>query len=140
MENEQYLIFSVGKLLFGMPILDVKEVLEPKEVVPVPNDLNWMIGITNLRGEVVKVMDLRIYFAQNKEKTKEDAFLLVESKIGKICILVDALKTIQNVKIDKVTDQAHEKIDKNFLIGVTQVQNGKSVILIDMIKMIDTLV
>lgn len=61
-ENGQYLTFFVGGEEYAVNILKVKEIIEYDTVTTVPNTAPWIRGVTNLRGNVVPVIDLAVKF------------------------------------------------------------------------------
>lgn len=58
----QYLTFFVAGEEYGVDILKVKEIIEYDTVTTVPNTAPWIRGVTNLRGNVVPVIDLAVKF------------------------------------------------------------------------------
>lgn len=60
--NGQYLTFFVGGEEYAVNILKVKEIIEFDTVTTVPNTAPWIRGVTNLRGNVVPVIDLAVKF------------------------------------------------------------------------------
>jgi purine-binding chemotaxis protein CheW len=60
--NGQYLTFFVGGEEYAVNILKVKEIIEYGTVTAVPNTAPWIRGVTNLRGNVVPVIDLAVKF------------------------------------------------------------------------------
>ena len=57
--SNRYICFNLGAQEYGVPLLSIKEVLGLPEVTPIPQCPNYFLGIMNLRGKVVSVMDLR---------------------------------------------------------------------------------
>jgi purine-binding chemotaxis protein CheW len=60
--NRQYLTFFVAGEEYAVSILKVKEIIEYDTVTVVPNTAPWIRGVTNLRGNVVPVIDLAVKF------------------------------------------------------------------------------
>lgn len=56
---EEYLIFTVDKIDFGIDIGLVQEIIEIQPVSPIPNALAFCSGIINIRGTIVPVLDMR---------------------------------------------------------------------------------
>jgi len=75
--NGQYLTFFVAGEEYAVNILKVKEIIEYDTVTTVPNTAPWIHGVTNLRGNVVPVIDLAVKFG------------LPASKVSKLsCIVI----------------------------------------------------
>jgi purine-binding chemotaxis protein CheW len=58
--NSRYLSFNVGKEQYAIPLLTVREVIGMPEITPVPFTPNYFLGIMNLRGQIISVVDLRL--------------------------------------------------------------------------------
>ena len=59
MNKERFLCFSLGVEEYAIPLLEVREVIAMPEYTPVPYTPPYFLGIMNLRGQVISVMDLR---------------------------------------------------------------------------------
>ena len=60
--NDKFLLFSLGEHLFGTPLTDVAEVMEPQPVKAVPNMVAAYRGLVNVRGQVMGAVDLSTLF------------------------------------------------------------------------------
>jgi len=60
--ERQLVLFGVGTVVYGLPIERVREVVNPLEIIPLPHAPASVIGVTDHRGEVVPVIDLRTRF------------------------------------------------------------------------------
>jgi purine-binding chemotaxis protein CheW len=67
--NGQYLTFFIGGEEYAVNILKVKEIIEYDTVTGVPNTAPWIRGVTNLRGNVVPVIDLGVKFGLPARQT-----------------------------------------------------------------------
>lgn len=54
----RYLLFSQGQARYAVPITQVLEVASVPALTPVPHTPAWLLGVTNLRGEILSVIDL----------------------------------------------------------------------------------
>src|SRR6056297_2530131 len=66
-EKEQYLTFKVGNEIYGLKLKQAKEIIKPPKVTNVPNTKEYILGVINLRGQVIPVINLK-----NKLGLKED--------------------------------------------------------------------
>ncbi len=55
--QKKFIIFSLGDSKYAVPIHQVLEVGEPQRITPVPNVPDWVLGVTNLRGDIISVVD-----------------------------------------------------------------------------------
>src|SRR5574344_2381464 len=58
----QLVTFQLGEELYGVNIMDVKEIVKVQDVRPIPNAPYYVEGIINLRGEIIPIIDLHKRF------------------------------------------------------------------------------
>src|SRR3712207_5866406 len=58
MAGEKFIVFFLGDELFGVTAAQVAEVVHPPALTRLPRVPEWLLGIANLRGEVISVVDL----------------------------------------------------------------------------------
>lgn len=58
-DNLRYLCFNLGHEEFAIPLLSIKEVIGMPDVTPIPQSPPHFLGIMNLRGQVISILDLR---------------------------------------------------------------------------------
>ena len=82
-EMTQYLSFNLDDEVFALDISKVREVLEYTTVTKVPQTPDFMLGVINLRGHVVPVIDMRLKFGMTQtEKTVNTCVIIVEVNVG----------------------------------------------------------
>jgi purine-binding chemotaxis protein CheW len=95
----QYLTFLIGNETFAFDVLKTNEVLEISQITPIPGSSESMIGVINLRGKVVPVIDLRKKLKlQEKEHTVDTCIIIIETEFDEelvtLGVLVDAAKQV----------------------------------------------
>jgi purine-binding chemotaxis protein CheW len=96
-----FLTFRLGDELFALDVSKVREVLEQDTITGVPNALEFMRGVINVRGSVVPVIDLRAKFGmEDTEKTVHTRIVVMELEL-------DGEKTV----LGALADSVHEVID-----------------------------
>ena len=118
-EPGQYLTFLLGEEMFAFNVLCTNEVLEVTHITRVPGAGDAMIGVINLRGSVVPVIDLRKRLNMPvKEYTVDTAIIIIETEYGDekvtIGVLVDAAKQV--IMLDAVQLEAPPKVGMNINI------------------------
>lgn len=63
--DDLYFSFTLGNGMFAVPVTFVKEVFDFTTRTPVPNSLEYLLGVMNIRGSVVPIVDLRKLFNFN---------------------------------------------------------------------------
>ena len=134
---EQYLTFMLGGKVYGLAILNIKEIIEYAEMTEVPMTPDFISGVINLRGSVVPVVDLSLRFSGNAtEHTKRTSIIILEIKNNdlkiEIGITVDMVNEVTDIHPGEVepAPSLGEQIQINFITGMAKVDN-KLLILLD---------
>lgn len=98
-ETTQYLTFKLEHEVFALEISKVREVLDYTAVTKVPQTPDFMLGVINLRGSVVPVVDMRLKFGMTKtETTVNTCIIIVEIELdGETTILGALADSVQEV-------------------------------------------
>ena len=88
----QLVTFKLGEELYGVDIMDVKEIVKLQEVRLIPNAPFYVEGIINLRGEIIPIIDLHKRFRIQKTVASQDdlqdaGFLILHIQNNKIGII-----------------------------------------------------
>jgi purine-binding chemotaxis protein CheW len=100
-ESFRFATFSVGKDLFAIDIMRIREIVRPLAVTPVPKAPRGMVGVVDLRGEVLPLFDLRIRFELPTRNEKEQLTarqLIVRLDGRTLGLLVDAMHDVITVR------------------------------------------
>ena len=105
----QYITFTVGEELFGVNIMCVEEIITPRAVTAIPRTPDYFLGIINLRGEVISIIDMRTRFGIPQRKNTSDSRVVVIHSNGlKLGMLVDKISSI--VTLDGSASQASSRM------------------------------
>ena len=97
--SKQFIAFSVGGREFGVDIMSVREIRGWSGTTPIPNSPPAVLGVVNLRGTIVPVVDLRVCFAiQRIEPTRTDVMFIVKVADRTVGLLVDSISDILSVR------------------------------------------
>jgi purine-binding chemotaxis protein CheW len=139
-EEFKMLTFSLDNVFYGVDVNQVREVKNFEGATPVPCAPNYVIGVTNLRGEVIPVVDLRKRIGLNgrKENQENTIMIIVQDKhpIGVIVDSVIEVLTLQKKDVEK--DPESLIIDRSDgVIGVAKHDNDL-IVLLDIMKIVTT--
>jgi purine-binding chemotaxis protein CheW len=95
----QYLTFKLDEEVFALDIIKVREVLDFTVITKVPHTPEFMLGVINLRGSVVPVVDMRLKFGMSKtERTVNTCIIIVEIEVeGEGVVLGALVDSVQEV-------------------------------------------
>jgi len=137
-EEMKMLMFSLGNVFYGVDVNQVREVKNFEGATPVPCTPHYVKGVTNLRGEVIPVIDLRkrIGLSDNKEKEDADIMMIIQDK-HPIGITVDSVIEVLTLqKKDIETNPENLIIDSaDGVIGIAK-HDKDLIVLLDIIKVL----
>ena len=91
----QWLSFRLANEVYAINVMQVQEVLRVSEIVPVPGAPHYVLGIINLRGNVVTVVDTRLRLGlETSEVTDSTRMVIIEGARHVIGNLVDLNKLL----------------------------------------------
>ena len=98
-ENVQLATFIVGKFLFGIDVLNVQEVLRFQRMTKVPLAPPVIVGLINLRGQIVPALDMRRRLFLDPRTAEETPMnLVVRTEDGAVSLLVDEIGDVLELK------------------------------------------
>ncbi|KIL47527.1 chemotaxis protein [Jeotgalibacillus campisalis] len=102
--NELEIIeFQIDQHRYGINVIKVKEIIQPVPVTPIPHAHPYVMGIIQLRGEVLPVVDIRkVLGAPIQEKMSQEKFIVSEYNQQKIVFQVDNVSMIHRVSWDQI--------------------------------------
>jgi purine-binding chemotaxis protein CheW len=110
-DTSQFLSFVVDKEYFGLELLAVHEILKPVPITRVPNVENYILGVINLRGEIIPILDLKKRFDLGyTELNPTSRFIVIMVNEKRIGIFVDEVKQVLKVPescLSYTTDELH---------------------------------
>lgn len=137
--EKQLVIFDLGKEQFGIEIAAVEGIVKMQEITRIPYAPSYMEGITNLRGAVLPVMDLKKRFGlEPEEQTNETRIITVNMgsmKMGMIVSAVSEVLTIEDNVIEP-TPPLVSSISTEFITGIAKI-NSRLVILLDLERVLN---
>jgi purine-binding chemotaxis protein CheW len=98
-DTGQYLTFKLDEEVFALDIIKVREVLDFTVITKVPHTPEFMLGVINLRGSVVPVVDMRLKFGMSKtERTVNTCIIILEIEMeGERVVLGALVDSVQEV-------------------------------------------
>lgn len=133
----QYVTFRLAEETYGINVMQVQEVLRYNEIAPVPGAPDYVLGIINLRGNVVTVIDTRLRFGlAPSEVSDATRIMIIEADQQVIGIMVDSVSEVvylNQSEIETAPNVGNEESAK-FIQGVCN-KNNVLLILVELSKM-----
>ena len=140
-EENKYLAFNLGKESYGMPIMNVREIMGMVEITHVPKMPDFVNGVMNLRGKIVPVIDLSVKFGlPRSEYTSHTCVVVAEMRVASALhvagLIVDEVSEVLDITdgcIEPVPTYGIGQIDQDFISSVGKV-NDQIILLLNVEK------
>jgi len=136
----QWVTFKLEGELYGINVIQVQEVLRVTEIAPVPGAPDYVLGIINLRGNVVTVIDTRRRFMLNEREIDDNTRIVIIEVMGQIVgLLVDGVAEVvylRESEVESAPDVGNDESSK-YIQGVVSRENGL-LIMVDVNKLLST--
>lgn len=129
----QWVTFRLENETYGINVMQVREVLRYSEIAPVPGAPSYVIGIINLRGNVVTVVDTRERFGlPGTDITDNTRIVILETENQVVGILVDAVAEVVYLRQSEIEIAPNVGNEDNarYIQGVSH-KNDELLILIE---------
>lgn len=129
-EFQQYVTFQLGDELFGVEVHRTREVLNLIPVTSVPQTPDYMLGVINLRGQVVPVIDMRCKLGMPPSETSRDTCIIVlevmvEDEPVVVGAQADMVREVLEIREDQIepAPRLGSKLKTEFIHGMGRVDD-----------------
>ena len=134
----QWVTFHLENEKYGIKVMQVQEVLRMTEIAPVPGAPHYVLGIINLRGNVVTVIDTRRRFGlPDAEADDETRIVIIEADNNVVGILVDSVAEVVDLRTSEIETAPNVGNDESskYIQGVSS-RDDELLILVDVNKLL----
>ncbi len=133
----QIVNFTLDSTNYGVPVDQVREVRDMQAVTPVPGAPSYVEGVTNLRGQIITVIDLRKRLGLEKGNVEGEKILIIDLEKTAVGVVVDTVTEVSTIKeadIEKNMNVTSTLGD--FVMGVGK-QNDHLSVILDITKIVN---
>lgn len=134
----QCVIFKLNNESYCIDVMKVQEVLRYSEIASVPGASDYILGIINLRGSVVTVIDSKIRFGVDNSSEIDDfsRIIIIEIQDQVVGLLVDNVSEVVNIDMNNIEPAPNIKDDDSslFIKGIYN-QENELLIIVDLDKL-----
>ncbi|MDR2553401.1 MAG: chemotaxis protein CheW [Treponema sp.] len=135
-DQSQLVTFQLGEELYGINIMDVKEIVRVQDVRVLPNTPGYVEGIINLRGEIIPIINLHKRFHLKRAFISEEdellsGFIIIDIDGMKLGIIIDRVSRVVSVEKENIQPppQMLSGIGAEYIMGVVRQEEGYLIIL-----------
>jgi purine-binding chemotaxis protein CheW len=132
----QLVSFQLGEELYGVNIMDVKEIVRVQDIRPIPNAPYYVEGIFNLRSEIIPIISLHKRFHLKKAQMEEGdeylgGFIIINIDGNKLGIIIDRIARVVMVQQSEIQPppQMLTGIGAEYITGVVRQDNAYLIML-----------
>ncbi|MBT2774534.1 chemotaxis protein CheW [Halomonas sp. ISL-60] len=137
-ENREFLVFSLGDEEYAIDILKVQEIRGYENVTRIANAPDFIKGVTNLRGVIVPIVDLRIKFHFDKVEYGGQTVVIVVNVADRVVgIVVDGVSDVMTLTPDQIkpAPEFGVTLSSDFLSGLGSLDD-RMLVLVDIDKLL----
>ena len=132
----QLVTFQLSEELYGIDIMDVKEIVRVQDIRPLPNAPTYVEGLFNLRGEIIPIINLHKRFHLRKALLDDEdellsGFIIIELDGMKLGVIIDKVERVISIDYNEIQPppQMLTGIGAEYIQGVVNQKNGYLIIL-----------
>ena len=135
-DSNQLVTFQLGEELYGINIMDVKEIVRVQAIRAIPNAPMYVEGIFNLRSEIIPIINLHKRFQLRKAAATEDdellsGFIILDIDGMKLGVIIDRVSRVVTIEREEIQPppQMVSGIGAEYIQGVVRQESGYLIIL-----------
>ncbi|MDR2029309.1 MAG: chemotaxis protein CheW [Treponema sp.] len=135
-DQNQLVTFQLGEELYGINIMDVKEIVRVQAIRAIPNAPSYVEGIFNLRSEIIPIINLHKRFHLKKVLNSEDdellsGFIIIDIDGMKLGVIIDRVSRVVTIEKGDIQPppQMLSGIGAEYIKGVVRQDQGYLIIL-----------
>ncbi|MDE1265148.1 chemotaxis protein CheW [Vibrio aestuarianus] len=133
MPTQEFLSFVLDGDEYAVPILDVREVRGWNDVRAVPNAPDYLLGLLDIRGEYVPIVDLRLRFHLSLAQIGATTVVIVlnDSHNNPLGVIVDGVSEVYDLSLEQIkpVPALSSSVDQRFMKGIASVANGHLILI-----------
>jgi purine-binding chemotaxis protein CheW len=137
--EHQLVVFELANEFYGINIAVVESIIKMQEITQLPQTPAYIKGVTNLRGTVLPVIDLRIRFGlETQEHTRQTRVIIVTMGTVKVGLMVDGVSEVLRVSDESIEPLPPmiNSVNSDFLKGIVRLED-RLLILLEVEKVLD---
>ncbi|MCW3999475.1 MAG: chemotaxis protein CheW [Candidatus Bathyarchaeota archaeon] len=125
----QIVNFTIGEVNYGVPVEQVREVRDMQTVTPVPGAPAFVEGVTNLRGQIITVMDLRKRLGLSLGANAGEKIIIIDLGNNAVGVVVDSVTEVSTIREPDIEKNSVASTLDESIIGVGKQGNHLTIIL-----------
>lgn len=137
--EQQLVVFELANEFYGIDISVVESIIKVQAITQLPQTPCYIKGVTNLRGTVLPVIDLRTRFGlESKPDTRQTRVIIVTMGKVKVGVMVDGVSEVLGVSEQSIEPLPPmvNSVNSDFLKGIVRLED-RLIVLLEVEKVLD---
>lgn len=130
--SNRYLVFDLDNQEYAVSIQHVVDIINVQPVTRVPSCPEFVRGITNLRGKVIPIIDVRLRFGKlQQDYSERTCIIVVELGDVSVGMIVDSVSEVITLEDHQISPPPtfQNGVDVRFINGIGKAENGIKLLL-----------
>lgn len=124
-EKSHFVVFTLDNQKFALPLASVEKIARAAAVRPLPKASDAVLGVINIQGRIIPVLDLRIRFGiPARPIAVTDHLIIARTATRTLALLVDTVQDILESDRQHITDQSAILDRMEYVGGVLRIEDG----------------
>ncbi len=128
-EEKRVIAFLLNNELIGIDIKNIIKITKKLDITPVPKTPDYIVGVMNLRGNIVPVINIKkMLHLPNANNEDQEFILIIDSELGNIGLMIDQVVGAITIEDEEILPAPINSIgiDSKYIVGVIVLNNEKS--------------
>ncbi|MDA8125037.1 MAG: chemotaxis protein CheW [Deltaproteobacteria bacterium] len=132
----KYIIFRLAEERYGVPVLDVREIIRMQPIRPMLEMPEYIKGVINLRGKIIPIVDLRLKLGMDAIEYHDRMCIIVVDVAGvtgstRVGMITDAVLAVADIKESAIEDTPSfgTSVNTDFMTGMAKLAEGVTTLL-----------
>jgi purine-binding chemotaxis protein CheW len=130
--------FVLANEMYGIDIMQSQEIIKMQPMTPIPNSLDFVEGVINLRGKVIPIINLKKRFHLLSSYEGDKGIIIVKLQDTTVGITIDRIAKVIDIPAGNILPPPSvvAGIGREYITGVARADDEKLIILLDIDKLL----
>jgi len=137
-DNLQVVVFTLDNQYYGIRIDTVESIIKMQAITELPHVASYIVGLTNLRGNVLPVISLRLRFGlSDQEATKNSRIIVIREEGVEAGLIVDGVTEVETIAKENIEpiSEITSMVSSKYVFGIAKLDD-RLIILLDLTKIL----
>ncbi|MGM0508957.1 MAG: chemotaxis protein CheW [Fusobacteriota bacterium] len=130
--TQRLIIFNLGENIYGFDIQKVQEIMNVPVITKLPSNLDYILGVINLRGKVIPIINLRKRLRlKNKQKSEKKKIIILKENDSTYGFLVDGISEVEKINSNMIESAPDNfsKSEKEYIKNIVKMEDSILILL-----------